>query len=215
MLALHRGRSLTLTSKNFMCKSQLIFTNFLLSAPLSGNSFCGLTRNTSTGTRNTLHAYLSNLSNWVYRYGTQPGKWTQILRQPDRLASEMPLPRFAHQVAYSPFTRSVFLHGGNAGNFNESNTKGAGVKGSKDADGDNMESEDGREVSVSTGVKERRLDDFWRMELKRSVGLLGCLFLLNVWLTMLFTADLGQRRSLDKPSSKFDANSKSSHPSYK
>jgi hypothetical protein len=82
----------------------------------------------------------------------------------------MPQPRFAHQVAYSSFTRSVFLHGGNAGNSNESTTKGAGVKGNKDADGDNVESEDGREVSVP-GVKERRLDDFWRMELKRSVGL--------------------------------------------
>ena len=141
-----------------------------------------MTRNNTTGTRNTLHAYLSNLSNWIYRYGTRPGKWTQILRQPDRPASEMPLPRFAHQVAYTPFTRSVFLHGGNAGNFNESsggsgsggggsssNTKGAGVKGSRDADGDNIESaEDGREVSVA-GVKERRLDDFWRMELKRYV----------------------------------------------
>lgn len=139
------------------------------------NSFCGLTRNTTTGTRNTLHAYLSNLSNWVYRYGARPGKWTQILRQPDRPASEMPLPRFAHQVAYTPFTRSVFLHGGNAGNFNESGSsssasKGVSVKGIRDADGDNIESaEDGREASSVVGVKERRLDDFWRMELKRSV----------------------------------------------
>jgi muskelin len=156
------------------------------------------------GTRNTLHAYLSNLSNWVYRYGTRPGKWTQILRQPDRPASEMPLPRFAHQVAYTPFTRSVFLHGGNAGNFNEVSTKGAGVKGSRDADGDNIESEDGREVSVA-GVKERRLDDFWRMELKRSVGLCCCFA--KFLLTRLF-AGLGQMRSLDKPSFKFDANSK-------
>jgi hypothetical protein len=123
----------------------------------------------------------------------------------------MPLPRFAHQVAYTPFTRSVFLHGGNAGNFNESGssaTKGAGVKGSRDADGDNIESEDGREVSVA-GVKERRLDDFWRMELKRSVSL-SVLFFAKCLLTMLFTG-LGQRRSLDKPSSKFDANSKPSH----
>ena len=74
-------------------------------------------------------------------------------------------------MAYNPFTRAVFLHGGNAGNINES-TKGAG-KGGKDADGD--ESEDGRETVVAT-VKERRLDDFWRMELKRFVGL--CLFFL-------------------------------------
>ena len=95
----------------------------------------------------------------------------------------MPLPRFAHQVAYTPFTRSVFLHGGNAGNFNESSSKGAGVKGSRDADGDNIETEDGREVSVA-GVKERRLDDFWRMELKRSVGLL---LFVKCLLTMLQT----------------------------
>ena len=74
----------------------------------------------------------------------------------------------------------MFLHGGNAGNFNES-TRGAGVKGGRDADGDNIESEDGREVSVA-GVKERRLDDFWRMELKRSVGL----FFAKCLLTMLF-----------------------------
>ena len=116
----------------------------------------------------------------------------------------MPLPRFAHQVAYTPFTRSVFLHGGNAGNFNESSTKGAGAKGTRDADGDNIEAEEGREVSVA-GVKERRLDDFWRMELKRSVGL--CAVFAKCLLTMLFTG-LVQRRLLDKPSSKFDANSK-------
>ena len=47
----------------------------------------------------------------------------------------------------------MFLHGGNAGYVNESS---AGVKGSRDADGDNIGSEGGREVSVA-GVKERRL----------------------------------------------------------
>lgn len=62
------------------------------------------------------------------------------------------------------------MHGGNAGNINEG-IKGAGVKGGRDADGDGLgvESEDGREAAVA-GVKERRLDDFWRMELKRSGG---------------------------------------------
>ena len=129
-------------------------------------------------------------------------------------------------MAYTPFTRSVFLHGGNAGNFNESGSSGAGgggagatkgaggIKGIRDADGDNIESvEDGREVSSVSGVKERRLDDFWRMELKRSVLVL-CV--VDFFCQTLFCfAGLGQRRSLDKPSSKFDANSKSSHPSYK
>lgn len=118
-----------------------------------------------TGARNTLRAYLSN---WVYRYATRPGKWTQILRHPDRRASESPLPRFAHQVTYNPFTRSVFLHGGNAGSLNET-IKGAGVKEGKDLDGDGLEAEDGRQTAVA-GIKERRLDDFWRMELRRFVG---------------------------------------------
>ena len=65
----------------------------------------------------------------------------------------------------------MFLHGGNAGNINE-HVKDASVKGGRDTDGDGLgfESEDGREGAV-TGVKQRRLDDFWRMELKRSVGL--------------------------------------------
>lgn len=167
MLVSRKGQSSTLTLKSFMCRPLAIYLYKTLAH--CSNSFCGLTRNTTTSARNTLHAYLSNLSNWVYRYGTPPGKWTQILRQPDRPVSETPLPRFAHQVAYNPFTRSVFLHGGNAGNINES-TKGAG-KGGRNADGD--ESEDGRETVVAA-VKERRLDDFWRMELKRSASLFFC-----------------------------------------
>jgi muskelin len=68
----------------------------------------------------------------------------------------------------------VFLHGGNAGNIPES-TKGAG-KGGRNPDGD--ESEDGREIVVAA-VKERRLDDFWRMELKRSASLFFFFVLLN------------------------------------
>jgi len=85
----------------------------------------------------------------------------QIL-QPDRPPSEMPGPRFAHQVVYSPNTKSVFLHGGNAG-------EGDGPIG----DG----SRSVQEEKAGSTYKERRLDDFWRMELKRFVRfMLGHLF---------------------------------------
>lgn len=85
----------------------------------------------------------------------------QIL-QPDRPPSEMPGPRFAHQVVYSPNTKSVFLHGGNAGEADGPIGDGA---------------RSAQEEKAGSTYKERRLDDFWRMELKRFVRfMLGCLF---------------------------------------
>jgi len=76
----------------------------------------------------------------------------QIL-QPDLPPSEMPAPRFAHQVVYSPNMKSVFLHGGNAG------------------ESDGPVSEGARSAQEGSTTKERRLDDFWRMELRRFVRL--------------------------------------------
>jgi len=46
------------------------------------------------------------------------------------------------------------------GNFSESGTKFAGVKGSKDADGDNVESDDGREVSLLQELKKESWTTF-------------------------------------------------------
>ncbi|KAF9526572.1 Muskelin N-terminus-domain-containing protein [Crepidotus variabilis] len=80
---------------------------------------------------------LRDTLNWVYRYDTRPGEWMQVLKMPGSAASERPRPRFGHQVVYNTTTRTVFFHGGNGG-------QGAGL-------GENGE----------------RLDDFWRMELKR------------------------------------------------
>ncbi|KAF8971232.1 Muskelin N-terminus-domain-containing protein [Flammula alnicola] len=124
--------------------------------------FCGLTRSPTTGPQNTLRAYLSN---WVYRYDTRPGKWMQILRQPDRPPSELPLPRFAHQVVYNPSTKSVFLHGGNAGGAPVAD----GGRAAREADEEAIAVDSGDEGKdgPAAGTKERRLDDFWRMELKR------------------------------------------------
>jgi hypothetical protein len=83
----------------------------------------------------------------------------RILQEPGKAIAEMPQPRFAHQVVYNPNTKSVFLHGGNAGGAPASDGERAG----RAADG---------EAIVVDGIedgplKEKRLDDFWRMELRR------------------------------------------------
>jgi len=124
--------------------------------------FCGLTRTTSvTG---PLHALRDDLLNWVYRYDARPGKWMQILRQPETSASQRPMPRFAHQVVYNPNTRTVFLHGGNAGG-----TLGSRSSGRDDGDV-GAGPQDPEETRENSGAKER-LDDFWRMQLRRFVSL--------------------------------------------
>lgn len=75
--------------------------------------FCGLTRNLAGSSKNTV--LRSSPSNWTFRYDSKPGKWYQIQRHPDSPPNDVPVPRFAHQAVYHAPTRTVFLHGGNAG----------------------------------------------------------------------------------------------------
>ncbi|KAJ2920028.1 hypothetical protein MD484_g480, partial [Candolleomyces efflorescens] len=75
--------------------------------------FCGLTRNPAGSSKNTV--LRSSPCNWIFRYDSKPGKWYQISRHPDSPPDEVPVPRFAHQAVYHAPTRTVFLHGGNAG----------------------------------------------------------------------------------------------------
>lgn len=88
------------------------------------------------------------------------------MRHPGTTASEIPMPRFAHQVVYNPATRSVFLHGGNAGGSSAAVGGSGSAGGNADGDGGDGVDGDGKEKEKD-GVKERRLDDFWRMELRR------------------------------------------------
>lgn len=118
--------------------------------------FCGLTRSPQVGSTTTV---ASEAPNWVFRYDPRPGSWTQILPQlmytggtHDTSGSlhavekvEEPLPRYAHQVVYNPRTKTVFMHGGNAGMVGQQLERGRG----------------------DDSGKERRLDDFWRMTLIR------------------------------------------------
>ncbi|KAJ7077270.1 Muskelin N-terminus-domain-containing protein [Mycena belliarum] len=90
----------------------------------------------------------------IFRYGQPPGKWDVVLPAPGDEAGaaspDEPPSRYAHQVVYDPTTRTIFMHGGNAGN---GVTKG--------------EDENAMDVGDSAGVS-ARLDDFWQMTLLRS-----------------------------------------------
>ena len=119
----------------------------------------------------------SDTPNWVYRYGTRPGEWIQIL--PDTGGSheaggvvgmEEPQPRYAHQVVYDEGSKTVFMHGGNAGLGTDSSI---GMEKAEERDDGEEKAEEeidisGREKQEQEHeLKERRLDDFWSMTLSR------------------------------------------------
>ncbi|EPQ57092.1 galactose oxidase [Gloeophyllum trabeum ATCC 11539] len=121
--------------------------------------FCGLSRQLP-GNQIVIQ---SQAPHWVYRYPaascSERGKWMRLVHAdsasgPDTPNPEdrEPKPRYAHQLAYDRHTKTVFMHGGNAGI-----REGAG---------------DMTEVNASTEEatkeeKEIRLDDFWSMQLQR------------------------------------------------
>jgi hypothetical protein len=156
--------------------------------------FCGLTRAQQSSALTVLR---SDTPNWVYQYTqpSEPGKWTQILPEPepesrvggDGEPSEVPLPRYAHQVVYDEGTKRVYMHGGNAGEGrgmdeeekeNEEVVAGEGNGGGEnartggdgDGDGDGGNgggSGNGGMEEERPRVREMRLDDFWVMKLIR------------------------------------------------
>ncbi|KIJ07718.1 hypothetical protein PAXINDRAFT_89958, partial [Paxillus involutus ATCC 200175] len=157
--------------------------------------FCGLTRAQQSSALTVLR---SDTPNWVYQYTqpSEPGKWTQILPEPepesrvggDGEPSEVPLPRYAHQVVYDEGTKRVYMHGGNAGEGrgmdeeekeNEEVVAGEGNGGGEnartggdgDGDGDGGNgggSGNGGMEEERPRVREMRLDDFWVMKLIRA-----------------------------------------------
>ncbi|EIN11776.1 hypothetical protein PUNSTDRAFT_99027 [Punctularia strigosozonata HHB-11173 SS5] len=86
--------------------------------------------------------------NWVYRYDDpyKPGTWTKMLSEdPNELETQLPIPRYAHQVVYDKMVKTTFMFGGNAGVADRE---------------DDGKPEGGREA-------EKRLNDLWEMNLKR------------------------------------------------
>lgn len=113
----------------------------------------------------------SDAHHWVYRYGVRLGKWTQIL--PETVISDLkgrssaavieePQPRYAHQVVYEEGSKTVYMHGGNAGLGNSSDD---GMERAIDGE-DGIDNDATEHVDVSKQT-ERRLDDFWSMTLNR------------------------------------------------
>ncbi|KAJ7187899.1 Muskelin N-terminus-domain-containing protein [Mycena filopes] len=83
----------------------------------------------------------------IFRYSPPPGRWDVVLPLPDAAADrEEPPPRFAHQVVYDSTSKTILMHGGNAGLGDSSRA-------------DAMEDDTG---------EDRRLDDFWQMSLIRT-----------------------------------------------
>ncbi|KAK0210441.1 Muskelin N-terminus-domain-containing protein, partial [Desarmillaria ectypa] len=111
--------------------------------------FCGLTRAPHAGSLTVLP---SEPPNWVFRYHSRPGRWVKVLPEQQERKSrhpcQEPVPRYAHQVVYDPSTKTVFMHGGNAG-----------ITGAMERAVDGNDKQE--------GGKETRLDDFWRMNLVR------------------------------------------------
>jgi len=132
--------------------------------------FCGLTRFSHSIPCGMPESVVSSqaqamlrdsLLDWVYRYDSRPGKWMRSLRIPEQPARQRPRPRFAHQVVYNPRTRTVFLHGGNAGE-----SKDKSIHAVDDAAGEQREDEQLTDAKDDDLLE--RLDDFWKMNLKRS-----------------------------------------------
>ncbi|KAG5643379.1 hypothetical protein DXG03_000993 [Asterophora parasitica] len=132
---------------------------------------CGLTRSQQAGAITTV---ASEAPNWMFTYDERPGSWTQILPHPpaaskgsirqgpgpvkssnlragahenEEVEIEEPVPRYAHQVVYNPHTKTIYMHGGNAGVVGEALERAGG--------GDKK-------------GREERLDDLWGMTLKRA-----------------------------------------------
>jgi len=108
---------------------------------------------------------------WIYRYDRPdlPGKWSKILPHSSSAdAEDVPAPRYAAQMVYDPQTKTVYMHGGNAGLGRDAGTGQSGEEDGKDgstrarlnADGDNAE-------SSSPDGEDKRLDDLWSMRLER------------------------------------------------
>lgn len=160
-------------------------------------SFCGLTKG-SPGTSSVLE---TEAPYWIYRYerSERPGIWTKILPSTppestlsptSAYISDVPLPRFAHQVVYNTSTKTIYMHGGNglgrdvvvtAGDTPMESQRESGAGGGEGEENASRETryrvmrhtstmtESIAEYEHETEPTEDndRLDDFWTMRLQR------------------------------------------------
>ncbi|KAK7692405.1 hypothetical protein QCA50_004030 [Cerrena zonata] len=134
---------------------------------------CGLTR----GPPGSLSVLEKDSPYWVYRYKRPdlPGKWTKIISQ-SCAAEPIPHPRFAHQIVFDSRTKSIYMHGGNAGlkeealvNPTSDTSEVDGVRHARASTRDigvGTDRPDIHQITENDG-EENRLDDFWKLKLKR------------------------------------------------
>ncbi|KAF8634267.1 hypothetical protein AX17_004224 [Amanita inopinata Kibby_2008] len=148
----------------------------------------------------------AEVSYWVYRYGSRPGKWSKVLLEPppgtsqgeqtvatkttctkvdedslpppgsDGKADVKPKSRYAYQVVYNPRTKSIFMHGGNAGKAEGVGGDPVGAENSNNSEGPEASSSsntlDAEKENRNGGSDKRpetetRLNDLWMIKLHR------------------------------------------------
>lgn len=142
----------------YMCASAISL--FLSSLADGASSVCGLTRAKATGTP-VLEAQAPY---WIYHYDRPelPGRWSKIM--PDKDAEPIsPQPRYAHQVVYDSRSGSLYMHGGNAGLGDDEHDSESRPSSSSSG------GEPGSGHATKDADSERRLDDFWHLDIVRCV----------------------------------------------
>ncbi|KAK2464345.1 hypothetical protein APHAL10511_003802 [Amanita phalloides] len=133
------------------------------------------------GEKSRISSHRGEMTYWVYRYGSQPGQWCKALLESlpeyagnDTQPSSMTRPqsRYACQVVYNSKTKSIFIHGGNAGADEgpeaESSAHRMERSNSDDSHGTSAsDAEKENQPEVDQRPKEIRLNDFWRIKLDR------------------------------------------------
>ncbi|KAJ8518601.1 hypothetical protein ONZ45_g4355 [Pleurotus djamor] len=115
---------------------------------------------------------VESASDWLYRVDyPRPGKWLKILRsssgRSEGDSAEIPCGRYAHQLVYDTTNRTVYMHGGNAGISIDSSERPLGADADGEDTGGRSRAPDGPGSERKDERRESRLDDFWKMVLRR------------------------------------------------
>ena len=106
---------------------------------------------------------------WIYRYDRPelPGKWSRVLPE-NETDAVCPHPRYAHQVVYDCKSGIVYMHGGNAGSSPDEEEHLPELHpSSSDGVADTRTSPPRSPQSSRDSDVDKRLDDFWSMEIIR------------------------------------------------
>ncbi len=165
MRALRSEPSLISRSRRSTCECCVSYS--VRWVPICVCRLCGLTRPRA----NAPPVLITESPYWIYRYDRPelPGTWTKIL--PEKETDVIcPHPRYAHQVVYDCKSGLAYMHGGNAGLWpDEEEHEAESRPSSSEAEVEARSSPPRSPLSPrdADSDAERRLDDFWSMEIVR------------------------------------------------